>query len=55
MINHISLKVIVVASKFFSPRFSEIDTYGIMGVFDNVGSAGLMALVEEKKKTAEVS
>jgi type I restriction enzyme R subunit len=52
IINYISFKGIIAPSELFEPPFTDINTSGIMGVFDMEISTRIISLIEEIKERA---
>jgi type I site-specific restriction endonuclease len=52
IINYISVKGMIAPSELFEPPFTDINTSGIMGVFDMEISTRIISLIEEIKERA---
>jgi type I restriction enzyme R subunit len=55
IINFFTVKGIIEPSMLFKPPFTDINTSGIMGVFDEVTSSKIITLIEQINHTAEVA
>lgn len=55
IINFFTVKGIIEPSMLFEPPFTDINTSGIMGVFDEVISAKIISLIEEINHTADAA
>ena len=55
IINFFNVKGIIEPTMLFEPPFTDINTSGIMGVFDEVTSTKIISLIEEINHTAEAA
>ena len=55
LINYFNVKGIIEPAMLFEPPFTDIDTSGIMGVFDEEISSKIIELIEEINHNAEVA
>jgi type I restriction enzyme R subunit len=54
IINYFSVKGFVEPDQLFEPPFTDIDSSGIMGVFDEITSKNIISLVTQINETVEV-
>lgn len=54
IINYLNVKGIIEPDMLFEPPFTEIDTNGIMGVFDHAYAQGIVSMLEGMNRSAEV-
>ncbi len=55
LINFLTVKGVVDAAMLFEAPFTDLNSSGIMGVFDEVTSARIIDLLEEVNRNAEVA
>jgi len=55
IINFFTVKGIIEPAMLFEPPFTDINTSGIMGVFDEITSSRIISLIEGVNHTAEVA
>ena len=55
IINFFTVKGVIEPAMLFEPPFTDINTSGIMGVFDEVTSTKIISLIEEINHTAEAA
>ena len=55
IINFFTVKGVIEPSMLFEPPFTDINTSGIMGVFDEVTSTKIISLIEQINHTAEAA
>jgi type I restriction enzyme R subunit len=55
IINFFTVKGVIEPAMLFEPPFTDINTSGIMGVFDEVTSTKIISLIEQINHTAEVA
>lgn len=54
IINYLNVKGIIEPEMLFEPPFTDIDTQGIMGVFDHAYASGIVSMLEGMNRSAEV-